>query len=243
MAILKSFKWHPSEHKGCFIDQSLVLSVQAILLILHFNFLKMGKIRNVVFDLGGVLIDWNPRHLYRKIFSNESEMEWFLSEVCSPEWNLKQDGGRPFSEAIKELSVQYPELNEKIALYFDRWEEMLGGELQDTIKIVEELKSNGTPLFGLTNWSNETFPIAYAKYDSLKQLEGIIVSGDEKLLKPDHAIYRVLLNRFKISPLESVYIDDNKTNADAASELGFKSIHFTTAEKLREELRSLGLGV
>lgn len=203
----------------------------------------MGNIKNVVFDLGGVLVDWNPRHLYRKIFIDENEMEWFLDEVCSPEWNLMQDGGRPFSVAISELSAQYPELSDKIALYFDRWEEMLGGELVGTVEILEELKSKGTPIYGLTNWSNETFPIAFSKYDCLKKLQGIVVSGDEKLLKPDPAIYRLLIERYKIKPSESVYIDDNKVNAEASAGLGFNYIHFTTSQDLRTRLRDLGLDV
>jgi len=203
----------------------------------------MKRITSIVFDLGGVLIDWNPRHLYRKVFNDEAEMEWFLSEVCSSEWNIIQDGGRPFSEGIAELSLQHPHLSDKIALYFDRWEEMLGGEIKDTVVILNELKSSGMPLYGLTNWSNETFPIAYRKYNCLKNLKGIVVSGDEKLLKPEHDIYRLLMNRYGIIAEESVYIDDNKANADAAAELGFNAIHFLSADQLRTELRELGVGV
>jgi 2-haloacid dehalogenase len=203
----------------------------------------MSNIKSVVFDIGGVLIDWNPRHLYRKIFKSEEEMEWFLSEVCTYEWNVQQDGGKLFSAATAELSARYPEYRDKIALYYGRWEEMLGGELKDTVKIFNELKSAGMALYALSNWSHEAFPVAYERYGFMKQFDGIVVSGYEKLLKPDHAIYRVLMSRYNVNPAESVYIDDNKANAEAAAELGFHAIHFHSAEQLREELRDLGLGV
>ena len=203
----------------------------------------MSNIKTVVFDIGGVLIDWNPRHLYRKIFSNGEEMERFLSEVCTYEWNVQQDGGKLFSEATAELSARFPEYSDKIALYYGRWEEMLGGEFTDTVKIFNELKSAGIPLYALTNWSHEAFPVAYERYGFMKQFDGIVVSGYEKLLKPDHAIYRVLIDRYNINPAESVYIDDNKANAEASAELGFHAIHFQSADLLRLELRSLGLAV
>jgi len=203
----------------------------------------MGKIKNIVFDLGGVLIDWNPRHLYRKIFTNEEEMEWFLSEICTYDWNMQQDGGKLFSVATSELIEKYPGYKDKIALYYGRWEEMLGGTIDDTVKIFHELKTAGMPLYALTNWSHEAFPVAYARYDFMKEFNGIVVSGFEKLLKPDHAIYKVLIDRYGINPEESVYIDDNKANADAAAEIGFKSIHFISSDHLRTELRGLDLAV
>jgi 2-haloacid dehalogenase len=203
----------------------------------------MSNIKSVVFDIGGVLIDWDPRHLYRKIFTSEEEMERFLSEICTYEWNVQQDGGKLFSTATAELSARYPEYSDKIALYYGRWEEMLGGELNDTVDIFNELKSAGIPVYALSNWSHEAFPVAYERYDFMKKFDGIVVSGYEKLLKPDHAIYRVLMERYNVVPAESVYIDDNQVNADAAAELGFHSIHFHSAAELRQELRSLGLTV
>jgi 2-haloacid dehalogenase len=203
----------------------------------------MSNIKTVVFDIGGVLIDWNPRHMYRKIFKSEEEMEWFLSNICTYEWNVQQDGGKLFSEATAELSARYPEYSDKIALYYGRWEEMLGGELTDTVKIFNELKSAGMPVYALSNWSHEAFPAAYERFDFMKQFDGLVVSGYEKILKPDHAIYRVLMSRYNVNPVESVYIDDNKANADAAAELGFHGIHFQSAEQLRQELRDFGLGV
>ena len=203
----------------------------------------MGNINNVVFDIGGVLLDWNPRHLFRKVFESEEEMEWFLSNICTYEWNVQQDGGKLFSVATAELSEKYPEYSDKIAMYYGRWTEMLGGEIDGTLKIFRALKSAGMPLYGLSNWSHEAFPVAYERYDFMKEFDGLVVSGYEKLLKPDHAIYKVLIDRYSINPSESVYIDDNKPNAEAARELGFHSIHFLSPDKLREELRVLGLEV
>ena len=156
---------------------------------------------------------------------------------------MQQDGGKLFSVATAELSARYPEHADKIALYYGRWEEMLGGEIKDTLRLFYELKSSGMPLYALTNWSHEAFPIAYARYDFLKDFDGIVVSGYEKLLKPDHAIYKLLIDRYSINPVESVYIDDNRANADAAAGVGFHAVHFASAEQLREELRKLGVKV
>ena len=203
----------------------------------------MAKIRTVVFDIGGVLIDWNPRHLFRKVFESGEEMEWFLANVCTYEWNVQQDGGKLFSVATAELQEKFPEYNDKIALYYGRWEEMLNGEISGTVEIFRRLKSAGMPLYALSNWSHEAFPVAYNRYDFMKLFDGLVVSGYEKLLKPDHAIYRVLMKRYNVNPAESVYIDDNKPNADAAAELGFNAIHFTSPEQLRIELKALGLSV
>lgn len=203
----------------------------------------MRKISSIVFDIGGVLIDWNPRYLFRKVFDSEDEMEWFLANVCSYEWNVQQDGGKLFSVATAELQEKYPEYSDKIALYYDRWEEMLDGEIKGTVEIFRRLKSAGMPLYALSNWSHEAFPVAYEKYAFMKEFDGLVVSGFEKLLKPDHAIYRVLMQRYNINPEEAVYIDDNKPNADAAAELGFNTVHFRSPEQLRTELRSLGLEV
>jgi 2-haloacid dehalogenase len=203
----------------------------------------MKSITSVVFDIGGVLIDWNPRHLFRKVFENEEEMEWFLTNICTYEWNVQQDGGKLFSVATAELQAKYPEYSDKIALYYGRWEEMLNGEIKGTVEIFRKLKSGGMPLYALSNWSHEAFPVAFNRYDFMKDFDGLVVSGYEKLLKPDHAIYRVLMERYGVIPSESVYIDDNKPNADAASELGFNAIHFLSPEQLREELAGLGLKV
>jgi len=203
----------------------------------------MRNITSVVFDIGGVLIDWNPRYLFSKVFDSEEEMEWFLSNICTYEWNVQQDGGKLFSVATAELSAQYPEYSDKIALYYGSWEEMLGGEIKETVKIFYELKKAGMPLYALSNWSHEAFPVAYERYAFMKEFDGLVVSGYEKLLKPGHEIYRVLIDRYEINPAESVYIDDNKDNAFAAGELGFNAIHFLSADQLRVGLMALGLKV
>jgi len=195
------------------------------------------KIKNIVFDFGGVLIDWNPRYLYRNVFSDEESMERFLKEICSGEWNEKQDGGRPFNEGIEELIKRHPEEAEMIALYFDRWEEMVAGEIKGTPEVLYELKSLGFALYGLTNWSGETFPKVKHRFPFLSEFDGIVVSGDEKLLKPDPTIFKLLVDRYNIVPAESLYIDDNPVNTDAAKRLGFEAIRFESAEQLRKSLK------
>jgi 2-haloacid dehalogenase len=194
-----------------------------------------------VFDLGGVLIDWNPRHLYRKLIPNEAEREQFLAEICSPQWNLEQDRGRSWAEACALLRAQHPEHSELIDAFHLRWREMLGGPIEDSVQVLRELKAGGVRLFGLTNWSHETFPIALELYDFLGWFEAIVVSGQERLVKPDLRLYRLLLERHALEPTTLVYIDDNGKNATAAAELGMHGIHFTTPAALRDELMALGL--
>ncbi len=203
----------------------------------------MSKINSVVFDIGGVLIDWNPRYLFRKLFDEEEEMEWFLSNICTAEWNLQQDAGRPFSEATTELQGRYPDYHDHIAAYYGRWEEMLGKEIEGTVEILRELKRDGMPLYALSNWSDEAFPVALERFDFLGEFDGMVVSGYEKVVKPDHAIYRLLLERYSLIPEESVFIDDNRDNATAAGEIGFNTVHFHSPAQLREELTSLGLSL
>jgi len=195
------------------------------------------KIRNIVFDFGGVLIDWNPRYLYRKIFNDEASMERFLKEICNGEWNEKQDGGRPFREGIEELIKIFPGEAEKITLYFDRWEEMVGGEIKGTPEVFYELKSLGFALYGLTNWSGETFPKVKHRFPFLNEFDGIVVSGDERLLKPDPEIFKLLLNRYDLAPGETLFIDDNPANVEEACKLGLEVIRFETAEQLRNNLK------
>jgi 2-haloacid dehalogenase len=195
------------------------------------------KIKNVVFDFGGVLIDWNPRYLYRKVFNDDEAMERFLSEVCNGEWNEKHDGGRPFREGIEELITKYPDESGKITMYFDRWEEMVGGEINGTPGLIYELKSLGYALYGLTNWSGETFPRVKPCFGFLQEFDGIVVSGDEKLLKPDPAIFRLMIDRYDLIPEESLFIDDNPKNVEVAKSLGFETIRFESAVQLKQDLR------
>jgi len=197
---------------------------------------------SVVFDLGGVLIDWNPRYLYRKLFNgNESAMEHFLATVCTSAWNEQQDAGRPFAEGCALLKAAYPSQSELIDAWFERYEEMLGGVIEGTVEILRELRSHEVAIYALSNWSAETFPTALRRFEFLQWFRGILISGDIKLVKPDPRIFRRLLRNFEIDPSRAVYIDDNPPNVKAAAALGMRAIHFTDAPRLRGELLRLGL--
>ncbi len=199
----------------------------------------MKEIKNIVFDFGGVLLDWNPRYFYRTFFENETEVEYFLANICTEEWNAEQDRGRSFSEGIKLLQTQHPEYGNAIRLFGDNWEDMLKSELLDGVKLLRELKNCDYRIWGLTNWSAETIQIAYRKYDFFQLFDGIVVSGEEKLIKPDKRIYEVLLDRYNLNAEESVFIDDNHANIKAARELGFKAILFDDITSVRGQLYKL----
>ncbi len=183
-------------------------------------------VKNVVFDFGGVLIDWNQRYLYRKVFASEEEMEWFLANVCTSEWNARQDAGRPFAEGIAEAKAQYPQYSEQIEMFWSRWLEMVGGEIQENTDWLRRLKAEGYGIYGLTNWSAETLPQVMESYDFFSLFDGIVVSGEEHLLKPDPRIYRVLLNRYHLNPAECLFIDDNPQNVTAAKRIGMWGLTF-----------------
>jgi 2-haloacid dehalogenase len=202
-----------------------------------------GRIQNVIFDLGGVLVDWNPKYLYNKIFSgNTKKMDWFLSTVCTNEWNVEQDGGRPIAEATRSLIREFPDQEAHIRAYYDRWEEMINGEIKGTVDILEELKQRKLhKLFALTNWSAETFPIALQRFGFLSHFQGIVVSGEENTRKPFREIYDILLDRYDLDPGRSLFIDDSQANVEAAEEAGIKSILFTGSGRLRTDLKELGV--
>lgn len=191
----------------------------------------------IIFDLGGVLVDWNPRYLYRKLIADEAAMEHFLSTVCTPDWNLQQDAGRPFAQAVAELTAKYPEQAELISAYHLRWEETLGGPIEGTVEILRELKQAGHQVAALSNWSAETFPVARRRYDFLNWFDVVVLSGEEKLIKPDPRIFDVLLRRIGRQAEECLFIDDVAANVSAARELGFQTVHFQSPARLREELR------
>jgi 2-haloacid dehalogenase len=195
----------------------------------------------VVFDLGGVLVDWNPRHLYRRLFDDEAEMERFLAEVVSPAWNLEQDRGRPFADGIAELTREHPDRAHLIAAFRDRWIEMLGEPLHETVALLEELDAAGVRLFALTNWSAETFAIGASRLPFLDRFEAVIVSGEVKLAKPDPAIFRLLVERHGLEPGRTLFIDDMRPNIDAAAALGFRVLQFKDAPSLRRALVELDL--
>ncbi len=195
----------------------------------------------VVFDLGGVLIDWNPRYVYRDLGGSESDIEHFLAHVATPEWNGQMDEGKPFAQAVEERIRDFPDHADWLRAYHARWEDMLGGPIGGTVEILDALRQRGTPLYALTNWSAETFPRARARYDFLAWFRGIVVSGEVEKIKPDPAIFAHLTSDFGIEPAHAVFIDDNRDNVETARGLGFHAIHFTTPDALRADLAALGL--
>jgi 2-haloacid dehalogenase len=196
----------------------------------------------VVFDVGGVLIDWDPRHLYRKLFAgDEPAMEHFLANVCTHEWNRSQDAGRSFAEGARLLKHEHPKHAELIDAYGARFDEMMAGPITGAVEILAELRERGIPLYILSNFSAETFPPALKRFDFLHWFCGTVISGEVGVIKPDPRIYEIMLARFAIDPLGAVYIDDVMANAEAARPFGIHGIHFTTPGALREELVQLGL--
>jgi len=199
-------------------------------------------INTIIFDLGAVLIDWNPHYMYRTLFTNEQEMKDFLQTVCTPDWNEEQDAGRSLQEGTDLLVAQHPQHEANIRAFYGRWEEMLGEPFLDTVELFRRLKTSGKyKIYALTNWSAETFPVALARYDFLGWFDGIVVSGAEKMRKPAPEFYQVLLDRYQVDPQKALFIDDNYRNILAAEKAGIKSIHFTSAGQLEKELEELEL--
>lgn len=201
----------------------------------------MAIIKNIVFDLGGVLLDWNPRYLYREIFEDSEEMEFFLTHVCSPSWNEKLDEGNPFEESIILLQKQWPQYKDQILAYWRDWSKMLRGTFPDTVNLLHDLKTKGYKIYALTNWSAETLKITIPKYSFFKDFDGMVVSGEEKILKPQPRIYQILLNRYHLQANETVFIDDNPANVVGATVLGIHGIVFDNVKNVRAKL--LGLNV
>jgi 2-haloacid dehalogenase len=198
--------------------------------------------RVVVFDLGGVLLEWNPRHLYRKLFGGDDDaMEAFLGSVCTEDWNERQDAGRSFADGVAELLPKYPQHARLIEAFGARFDEMIPGAIDDSVAVLHELKRAGVPLYALTNWSSETFPPQRRRFPFLALFDGIVVSGDEGVIKPDPRIFRILLERYGVAAGDAVFIDDVQANAAAAAALGIHGIHFRSPALLRAELAMLGL--
>lgn len=196
----------------------------------------------VVFDLGGVLIDWNPRYLYRKLFAgDDSAMELFLSEITSPAWNAEQDAGRTWREAVDALVAAHPDRRDLIEAYDARWAETLGGAIEGTVEILAELREAGVRVAALSNWSAEKFPIARPRYPFLEWFETIVISGEVRVSKPDPRIYRHLLERTGLTAESIVYVDDASANVQAAADLGMTALLFRDPAKLRSDLGDLGL--
>ena len=195
-----------------------------------------------VFDLGGVLIDWNPRHLYRKLFDgDEKAMEHFLATVCTPSWNAQQDAGRTFANACASLRLAHPRQAGLIDAWFERYDEMLAGPILGTVDLLTELRARGVPLYALSDWSAETFPVALKRFEFLQWFRGVLISGQVGLLKPDPHFFQLFLETFAIDPARAIYIDDRKPNVAAAAAFGMEGILFTDPPALRAELVRVGL--
>ena len=201
-------------------------------------------INTVIFDLGGVLIDWNPRYLYRKIFRTEEEVTWFLENICTSDWNDQQDAGRSFAEATRELIAKHPEYKEPIAAWYSRWQETISGPIEGTVEILQQIRQTEKfRLYALTNWSAETFPWALENFHFLHWFEGIVVSGVEKCRKPLPEFFQILFERYNVNPKEAVFIDDNIHNVHGAKALGLNTIAFQSPEQLHRELRQWNIPV
>lgn len=200
----------------------------------------MSKIDTIIFDLGGVLIDWNPEYVYLNEFNGDREkMQWFFDNICTNDWNENQDAGYPMAKATEERIAIFPEYEALIRMFYGRWIDMLGEAITGTVNILESfIKSNNYKVVALTNWSNETFPIALDKFEFLHWFEGIIVSGEEKTRKPFDAIYNMTLERFNITAENAIFIDDNLRNIEAANALGINGIQFKSPEQLIQQLKN-----
>jgi 2-haloacid dehalogenase len=202
------------------------------------------SIDTIIFDLGGVLIDWNPRYVYRKIFKTEEETEWFLENVTTSEWNENQDAGYPLHKATEELVAKHPEWEPEIKAYYGRWLEMLGDQIHETVEILQRLKKTGKyQLYALTNWSAETFPHALERFEFFKMFEGVVVSGEEKMRKPSAAFYKIIIGRYHLDPSKTIFIDDSMRNVKGAEAVGITGIHFHNPSQLKEALQQMGIEV
>lgn len=199
-------------------------------------------IKNIVFDFGAVLIDWNPRHLYRGFFNDDERMERFLSEVCNLDWNIQMDAGRPFAETIPERVALFPEWEDAIRIYETRWQEMIGGEMPGMFELLNRLSAKGIPMYGLTNWSLETFPPVYERYNRIfSQLRGYVISAAEHLTKPDPKIYQTLLQRYHLEAGETLFVDDSLKNVDGALAVGMQAVQYQCAAQLTEWFEKHGI--
>jgi len=198
------------------------------------------RINNIIFDLGGVLIDWNPLYVFESLIPDQKKRDFFFNHICTHDWNIEQDAGRLISEATRTKIAEFPEWKEYIEAFYGRWEEMLGGPIHGTVKILKDLKAkNEHHILALTNWSAETFPVALERYKFLQLFEGILVSGEEKMKKPDAEIYDLMLSRYKLKAASTLFIDDNKANVIGARAVGMHAIQFVSSAKLKNDLDSI----
>ena len=197
-------------------------------------------IKNIIFDFGGVLVEWNPHYLFDKYFNDINESNYFVENVCNSEWNAEMDGGKPFEQAVRERSAMFPKYAEALKLYQTNWMDTMGEEIPEMYDLIKSLKANGFPvIYGLTNWSAETFPTVQKTYRIFSLIDKIVVSGEVKQLKPNPEIFHTLLKKFNLKAEESLFIDDNLKNVDGAKAVGINAVLFRGVEKLREDLKNL----
>lgn len=202
----------------------------------------MNPYNTIIFDLGAVLIDWNPLHVYGNYFESEEKKDYFFQNICTSDWNEEQDAGRSIVAATQELVAKFPEWEQPIRDFYGRWTEMLGGPITESVAIFKDLKETGRyKIYALTNWQASLFEIALVRYNFLHWFDGRVVSGEEKTRKPFAEFYQRLLNRYQVNPAQAVFIDDNLRNIKGAETLGIKSIHFKNPEQLRAALKELDL--
>jgi 2-haloacid dehalogenase len=202
---------------------------------------RSGSIDAVIFDLGGVLLDWNPRYLYRQMFDDEDAMERFLRDVCTMEWHEANDRGVPFQVTCAQLAAEHPEHAEHIWAWGTRSEEMIGGPIDESVAILRELKGRGVPVYALTNMEATTYPQRRERFDFMRWFDGTVVSSSEGVIKPDPRIFRLLLDRYGLEAETTLMIDDNPRNVDAARELGMPTVLFESPAGLRRALVDAGL--
>ena len=204
-----------------------------------------GKITTVVFDIGNVLVAWDPRNLYRRYFAGrEDEMEWFLKNICTPAWNIEQDRGRSFTEAVNLLMKEHPpEWHPMIRAFDEEWHATISGPIEGTVAILKKLKDGRVPVYAITNWNQDKFRESLERFGFLRSFDGIVVSGDEGLLKPEREIFELFFTRYGIVPETAVFIDDSLHNVEGARAAGMQALHFISPEALAQDLRGLGFPV
>jgi len=204
--------------------------------------MAVNSINTIIFDLGGVLLDWSPKYVYTDTYFDAPEKrDYFFSNICTNDWNEEQDAGRSIVEATQLLVKQFPDWEQPIRDYYGRWSEMLRGPIHETVKIFSDLKEKKYKTYALTNWQADLFHIALVRYDFLHWFDGRVVSGEEKTRKPFHAFYQRLLDRYNVVAQQALFIDDSLRNVNAAQQLGITSIHFQSPALLREELNKIGV--
>jgi 2-haloacid dehalogenase len=197
----------------------------------------------VVFDVGNVLLRWDPRHLYRRLIPDEARLSWFMQNVCTAAWNLEQDRGRPWADAVALLVAQHPEWEREIRAYDECWHETVAGVIEDSVAVLAELKAKGEKVYAITNFSREKWAESVIRFPFLGMFDGTIVSAHERLLKPEPAIYHTLLERYGLDAGDCIFVDDSEKNIEGARAVGMQALHFVEPIDLRAELRGLGVAL